>query len=592
MDQNYRTFVSPGKGGLGIDPKNTCLLCIEFQNEFTTEGGKLFGKCRANIESTDMLNNTKNLADQLRTLGVKVFHAPISFAPNGSDNPNKHLGILAGCEYDKLFIRGTWNAEICDELKPKEEDVVVQGKRGLSAFPNTTLEAELQAHGIETIALSGFMANCCVESTMRDAFERGYNVVTLIDCVATTSERGYKASTEITYPFFSTPMRSTTFLANIRAALKVKPCSYKADTIVSSSHPHPKWSFRALGEEDDLYQVGPWFVDVRLSTVGEKLTLRSGAHELRRYLRFAEASGCSKNYETVYAKKLSMLEEEQPQKLSSLDGKPFGWLCNMCVVRLPKGGCVLFSPILDESNSLDRIVRELKSHSLLPVNAIIAPSPQHHLALSAYQEKFPDAVFLCGEASSQMDALTKKRRDLRFDAKICSAENGKAVLNTPAIVGGSGVPLEYDFVKSVWMELKSVCDVSIINDRRTGEVVMCHRPSKTLIVSDLLYKSSPSVCGPGGKSNHYSFPEWFAQGQQELFYANSYDNSGGLLPAYRTHPRMRTIDIEGMRQSLEYLLDWDFVRAFTCHTDEMCGEEAKSLIKTAWGWVWRERSHI
>ena len=64
-------------------------------------------------------------------------------------------------------------------MRPEEGDVVVAGKRGLSAFPRTDLEAHLRAHDIETVALGGFMANCCVESTMREAFERGFNVVTL-----------------------------------------------------------------------------------------------------------------------------------------------------------------------------------------------------------------------------------------------------------------------------------------------------------------------------------------------------------------------------------------------------------------------------
>jgi nicotinamidase-related amidase len=54
------------------------------------------------------------------------------------------------------------------------------------------------------------MANCCVESTMRDACEKGYNVVTLTDCVATTSHAGQKAAVEITYPFFSIPMKAVT----------------------------------------------------------------------------------------------------------------------------------------------------------------------------------------------------------------------------------------------------------------------------------------------------------------------------------------------------------------------------------------------
>lgn len=73
----FRVFGSPGRGGLGWNPDTTCMLCIEFQNEFTTEGGKLHGKVRKNMVSNGMLKNASNLVKQLRLLGVKVFHAPI-----------------------------------------------------------------------------------------------------------------------------------------------------------------------------------------------------------------------------------------------------------------------------------------------------------------------------------------------------------------------------------------------------------------------------------------------------------------------------------------------------------------------------------
>ena len=60
------------------------------------------------------------------------------------------------------------------------------------AHVDTNLEEHLLARNVHTLALGGFMANCCVESTMRDACEKGFNVVTLTDCVATTTMRGYK----------------------------------------------------------------------------------------------------------------------------------------------------------------------------------------------------------------------------------------------------------------------------------------------------------------------------------------------------------------------------------------------------------------
>ena len=214
---SFQAYPAPGKGGVNIDPKKTAVLFIEFQNEFCTEGGKMHDAVKAVMNTTNMLDNASRLADEMRAAGVSVFHAPISFEEDGSDNPNANLGILAGCAQGKLFTRGTWNAEICDAMKPGPDDVLIKGKKGLSAFPGTDLQEQLMARGIETIAIGGFMANCCVESTMRDACEKGFNVVTLIDCVATTTEEGQKACTQGTYGFFSQPMTAEDFSAQLKA---------------------------------------------------------------------------------------------------------------------------------------------------------------------------------------------------------------------------------------------------------------------------------------------------------------------------------------------------------------------------------------
>ena len=96
--------------------------------------------------------------------------------------------------------------------------VVVSGKKGLDAFPGTDLEDKLKANGIETIALAGFLTNCCVESTMRTACEKGFNVVTLTDCCAALSQEGQKAATEGTFGLFSTPMSASDFKAKLTPA--------------------------------------------------------------------------------------------------------------------------------------------------------------------------------------------------------------------------------------------------------------------------------------------------------------------------------------------------------------------------------------
>merc|ERR1712014_550495 len=92
----------------------------------------------------------------------------------------------------------------------------VVGKKGLDAFPGTDLEAQLKALGIETLALAGFLTNCCVESTMRTACEKGFNVVTVTDCMATTSKEGQAAATEGTFSMFSLPMSAADFTEKLK----------------------------------------------------------------------------------------------------------------------------------------------------------------------------------------------------------------------------------------------------------------------------------------------------------------------------------------------------------------------------------------
>ena len=64
-------------------------------------------------------------------------------------------------------------ADPTESMIPQAGDLVVEGKKGLDAFPGTNLESLLKENGIETLALSGFLTNCCVESSMRTAYEKG-----------------------------------------------------------------------------------------------------------------------------------------------------------------------------------------------------------------------------------------------------------------------------------------------------------------------------------------------------------------------------------------------------------------------------------
>lgn len=195
-----------------LDPSKTALVLIEFQNDFTTPGGALHGAVEGVMQSSNMLENTRKLVEQARAQGVTIIHAPISFAPGYGELSPQPYGILKGVVDNNAFVKGTWGAEISDDMKPEAGDIIIEGKRGLCAFSSTNLDFILRSRGLQNVALAGFLTNCCVESTMRSAYEKGFNVLTLTDCVAATSEEEQRVAIEKDYPMFSHPVKSSELL--------------------------------------------------------------------------------------------------------------------------------------------------------------------------------------------------------------------------------------------------------------------------------------------------------------------------------------------------------------------------------------------
>ena len=208
-----------------MNPSETALVLIEYQNDFTSDGGALHGAVKGVMESTNMLANTVETVKKAREMGLTVIYAPISFAKGYREITNHPYGILKGVVDSNAFVKGTWGVDIVDVLKPAEGDIIVEGKRGLDTFASTNLDFILRSRGIRNVVLGGFLTNCCVESTMRSAYEKGFNVVTLKDCTAATSEAEQQAATSFTYPMFSRPMTHVEFLSAVEGATEVADTS-------------------------------------------------------------------------------------------------------------------------------------------------------------------------------------------------------------------------------------------------------------------------------------------------------------------------------------------------------------------------------
>jgi nicotinamidase-related amidase len=198
---------------MSLDPATTAVVLIEYQNEFTTDGGVLHGAVAEVMDKTNMLENTRQVVDAARAAGATIMHAPITFAAGYNELSKHPYGILKGVVDGSAFVKGSWGAAIVDSLEPQDGDIVIEGKRGLDTFASTNLDFILRSKGITTIVLGGFLTNCCVESTMRSGYENGYQVITLTDCTAATSVPEHENAISYDYPMFSKPMSAADVIA-------------------------------------------------------------------------------------------------------------------------------------------------------------------------------------------------------------------------------------------------------------------------------------------------------------------------------------------------------------------------------------------
>ena len=188
---------------LAIDKGHTALLAMDFQNDIVHENGafKDFGFA-AMVKQNDVLAKSARLLGAARRAGVKVIYPVTKYRPGYPERP-ANSGLFAGTIQANAIVEGTWGAEIHESVAPQDGEPVV-ARRGVSAFYGSDLAALLATGGIDTLLLSGVATNFVVEGTVREAADRGYNVVIVGDCCAAASQETHDVTLNTTLPFLST----------------------------------------------------------------------------------------------------------------------------------------------------------------------------------------------------------------------------------------------------------------------------------------------------------------------------------------------------------------------------------------------------
>lgn len=201
------------------DSQQTALLLIELQNDFLAAGGALNQAVSEVLENNNVVRNINETIASARKLGITIVHVPIAFSDDYVEAGNDPHGILNIVKSAGAFRKNSWGAAFYEEIDMQEHDLIIEGKSGICAFTGTNLDLMLRHHGIKAIALAGLLTNICIESTMRTAYNHGYKVYTLTDCMATVSHAHQSAAIEHNFHFFSQPTKHDAFLSQMTASL-------------------------------------------------------------------------------------------------------------------------------------------------------------------------------------------------------------------------------------------------------------------------------------------------------------------------------------------------------------------------------------
>lgn len=170
-----------------LDPEHTALVVIDMQRDFIERGGfgDALGNDVARLEA--IIPTTAALIALFRRAGWPVIHTREAHKPDLSDCPpskirrgNPSLKIGEAGAMGRLLVRGEPGNQIVDALAPIDGEIVID-KPGKGMFWATGINEQLQELGITHLVFAGVTTEVCVQTSMREANDRGYECLVIED---------------------------------------------------------------------------------------------------------------------------------------------------------------------------------------------------------------------------------------------------------------------------------------------------------------------------------------------------------------------------------------------------------------------------
>lgn len=181
---------------INIELLKTAVVVVDMQNAFVSKGGYFDLAGHDLSRAQKIIGPCKDILSLAREKGLKIIYLQMGCSPDLSDagspdSPNwfKSRALKMIHQHpelrEKLYIYGTWGADIIEELKPQRGDIVIK-KQKYDGFIGTNLDIILRTYHIKYLSFIGLATNICVESTLRHAFFLDYFPILVSDAVSQT----------------------------------------------------------------------------------------------------------------------------------------------------------------------------------------------------------------------------------------------------------------------------------------------------------------------------------------------------------------------------------------------------------------------
>ncbi|MDA1060091.1 MAG: cysteine hydrolase, partial [Proteobacteria bacterium] len=176
-----------------ISLEATALLVVDMQNGMCKPEGS---HARLGLDIAMLagaIAPCRKLVGAAHAAGALVCYSYLAYEPDYSDGGFIVREMMPNIAASKVCQRGSWDAEIVEELAPQPGDIVIEKSR-MSSFMRTDLEKRLRDRGIVNLVVCGVTTNMCVESTVRDASQLDFRTFVVRDAVGEVDPARHDAS--------------------------------------------------------------------------------------------------------------------------------------------------------------------------------------------------------------------------------------------------------------------------------------------------------------------------------------------------------------------------------------------------------------